>query len=149
MHYQTQEERHAMTTTATHANPRPLGTDLASDCERIACGQLVGWRCPICNRKMTRAHARSSRFLNIDHLIAHTLGGSNKPGNLIPLCARCNSYKNGHPLVKGLALAVLASSKTLSTEAGATRRVIRTDLVDRLVTLAAQCGDIMREMRNQ
>lgn len=50
---------------------------------------VFGHRCPSCGR-----HEREIGRLTMDHIIPLSKGGIHQPGNVQPLCGRCNSKKN-------------------------------------------------------
>lgn len=122
------------------------GANLASRPERLAMGRLVGWACPVCSRRINSSGC-SKRGLQVDHLHAHALGGSDEPGNLIPLCGQCNAAKRDHELTEGLAYAVRAATR-LKTLNGARDRVAHTNLASDLEWLAVAVGAIITEMRS-
>lgn len=76
------------------------GEALMSYDHRCVVFGLVKGRCPVCRGRMTapwfaRCYETS---MTIDHLEAYSSGGSNEIGNLIPLCASCNSSKCANEL---------------------------------------------------
>ena len=79
--------------TTTTRSYTTTGTELLVDEGRVLAGQLVGWHCPCCGRRMHRG-AASPDQLQIDHWFPCAAGGADMViGNLIPLCAACNAVK--------------------------------------------------------
>lgn len=121
------------------------GDNLASRTERQDAGRLVGWRCPVCDRRINMTGCKVSQ-LQMDHLHASANGGSDAPGNLIPMCGQCNATKNAHETVDGLARAIVKAGH-VKTIAGARRRIQRIDLVRELEWLAVAVGAMLEEGR--
>lgn len=92
------------------------GSNLATDPERLELGRLVDWRCPCCNARMS-SNGAEDHGLTVDHVLAHIRGGSDLPGNLIPLCASCNSSKRDELLEEWLPkrMCAIHGKKRLST----------------------------------
>lgn len=73
---------------------KTTGSDLLVDEGRIIAGQLVGWRCPCCNKRIDRSACKRTQ-IQMDHWRPCALGGDAVvEGNLIPLCGMCNAVKN-------------------------------------------------------
>ena len=60
---------------------------------RLAIYLRDGMACAYCG-----ATVESGARLSLDHLIAHTHGGTNAPANLVTACMRCNDSRGARPL---------------------------------------------------
>ncbi len=57
-----------------------------SNSTRKAVYRRDGYRCALCD---------STKYLQIHHAVKRSLGGSNRPENLITLCADCHALAHG------------------------------------------------------
>ena len=63
--------------------------------KRLAIYLRDGCACAWCG-----ATVESGAKLTLDHIVAHSKGGSNKETNLVTSCARCNSARGNRSVVK-------------------------------------------------
>lgn len=52
-----------------------------------------GFRCAYCNREMELFWGNNELSFTIDHVLARSRGGNDKPNNLLFCCQSCNSMK--------------------------------------------------------
>ena len=57
-----------------------------SNATRKAVYRRDGYRCALCD---------STKYIQIHHAMSRSIGGSNKPENLITLCADCHALAHG------------------------------------------------------
>lgn len=128
-----------MSDTTTQRSADSTGEALMSYDDRAVVWQLVGRRCPVCDCLMVAPWMAFDRVsgLTIDHLVAYSEGGSNELGNLIPLCASCNSSKCAKTLIEWLPGRMVATGATKAKTASGQLRAAAL-MAQRLETLAAE-----------
>jgi 5-methylcytosine-specific restriction endonuclease McrA len=135
-----------MTTTTTQRNWTTTGEALMVRRHRLVAFDLCNRRCPVCARRMTMGTDKIAG-LTIDHLIAWALLGGGDLGNLIPLCASCNSSKGKRNLVAWLVKRMPAVRATRAkTRAGILRAAAAR--ADALVKLAADLKSAIEALEN-
>lgn len=122
------------TTTARHYTT--TGDALLSRKGRRIGFALVGGRCPVCRSRMAFDGDKKTG-LTYDHVTAHAAGGGAE-GNLVPMCASCNSSKRDRDLSEWLPGRLVATG-VASSPRGAARVAPRTEAA--LTDLAAKLHD--------
>lgn len=111
----------ASTTTAQTARPADTtGDALLSRAGRLMGYFLVGKRCPVCRQRLTFDGDKKTGC-TYDHVVPYAKGGA-VVGNLIPMCASCNSSKQDTDLEEWLP-GRLVDTEVASTTRGAKRMV--------------------------
>jgi 5-methylcytosine-specific restriction endonuclease McrA len=107
------------------------GDALLSRPGRLIAGMLVGWTCPVCQRRMNSGASKRTG-LQMDHLHPCSQGGG-AVGNLIPLCGSCNASKRDATDLVGWLTTRLASVAGAKTTRGS--KVLAPIVADQLTTL--------------
>jgi len=79
--------------TTTTAARRTQGSKWCRPSTRLAIYLRDGLSCCYCG-----ATVEDGALLTLDHLHAHSHGGSNDPSNLVTCCHRCNSARGNRPV---------------------------------------------------
>lgn len=115
------------------------GDALLSRPGRLIAGKLVGWRCPVCARKINSGGCKKTG-LQMDHLHPCSQGGGAQ-GNLIVLCGSCNaSKKDSTDLVEWLTARLKTVSGAKTTRGS---RKLAPVVADQLTTLRDQITDAL------
>lgn len=132
------------TKTKTKTKRTNTGEALADLDERMALGRLVGWRCPVCRRKMVVSGRDSRCVLNVDHVVPCAHGGLDVTENYGILCGSCNFSKSSLDLAEWLVGRLMKVRKLARVSTG---RKHAAELLPELMAVNAATAETLNDMR--